>query len=125
MLGRFHKLSGVVQHGAARGGQLGFPTANLQVAEHCALPATGVYAVYATVRGRTYPGVANVGFRPTFGGGELTVEVHLLSLKRDVYGEELKVEFVERLRAEQRFESAAKLRAQIEKDIASAREILE
>lgn len=124
MLGRYHQLKARVVTGAARGKQLGFPTANLQVPPHCALPANGVYAVYVTTRSKRYSAVANIGFRPTFGGGDRNVEVHLLDFSGDLYGEEISVQFVERLRDERHFPDTAALRAQIEQDIARAREIL-
>ena len=125
MLGRYHQLRGLVVPGEGRGKQLGFPTANLQVPHHCAVPAMGVYAAYATIKGKRYPAVVNIGFRPTFGAGERTVEVHLLEFYGDLYGEETHIQFVERLRAERRFPNAEALCVQIEKDIAKAREILQ
>jgi riboflavin kinase/FMN adenylyltransferase len=85
----------------------------------------GVYAVYATIRGKRYPAVANIGFRPTFGAGEHTVEVHLPEFQGDLYGAEMHIQFVERLRAERRFPDADALCVQIERDIARAREILQ
>jgi len=124
MLGRYHQVKGCVVAGIGRGRQLGFPTANLQVSLHCAVPASGVYAVYATVRGKRHAAAANIGFRPTFGVGERSVEVHLLDFNGDLYGEEISVQFVERLRDERRFPTAEALRAQIEQDIAEAQEIL-
>ncbi len=125
MLGRYHQLSGLVVTGDGRGKELGFPTANLDVREQCAIPAVGVYAAYASIGGGRYSAVVNIGFRPTFGAGERTVEAHLLDFRRDLYGQEMCVEFVERLRAERRFPHAAALSAQIEKDITRAREILQ
>jgi riboflavin kinase/FMN adenylyltransferase len=125
MLGRYHQLRGVVVTGDDRGKELGFPTANLDVREQCAIPAVGVYAAYASISGGRYSAVVNIGFRPTFGAGERTVEAHLLDFGRDLYGQEMRVEFVERLRAERRFPHAAALCAQIEKDITRAREILQ
>jgi riboflavin kinase/FMN adenylyltransferase len=124
MLGRYQQLRGFVVPGKGRGKQLGFPTANLQVAEHCAVPASGVYAAYATIRSKRYPAAVNIGFRPTFGAGERNVEVHLLDFDGDLYGEEMGVQFVERLRTERRFPDADALRVQIEKDVTRAREIL-
>ncbi len=125
MLGRYHQLGGLVVTGDDRGKELGFPTANLDVREQCAIPAVGVYAAYASISGGRYSAVVNIGFRPTFGAGERTVEAHLLDFRGDLYGQEMCVEFVERLRAERRFPNAAALCAQIVKDIARAREILQ
>jgi riboflavin kinase/FMN adenylyltransferase len=125
MIGRYHQLKGLVVPGEGRGKHLGFPTANLRVPEHCALPAMGIYAVYASIKGQRHPAVVNIGCRPTFGAGECIVEVHLLDFDGDLYGEQIHIQFVERLRAERRFSSADALRAQIEKDVANAREILQ
>jgi len=125
MLRRYHQLRGLVVPGTGRGKQLGFPTANLEVPQHCAVPASGVYAVYATIGSKRYPAAVNIGFRPTFGAGERSVEVHLLDFSGDLYGEEISVQFVERLREECRFPDADTLRRQIEKDIVRVREILQ
>lgn len=125
MLGRYHQLTGVVVAGEGRGKDLGFPTANLRVPDHCALPGMGTYAVYASFRGERHPAVVNIGCRPTFGAGECTVEVHLLDFDADLYGQQIHIQFVERLRAERRFPSPDALRAQIERDVATAREILQ
>jgi riboflavin kinase/FMN adenylyltransferase len=125
MLGRYHQLTGLVVPGEGRGKDLGFPTANVQVPEHCAVPAMGIYAVYASIKGKRHPAVLNIGCRPTFGTGECTVEVHLLDFVGDLYGEQIHIQFVERLRAERRFPSTDALRAHIEKDVAKAREILQ
>ncbi len=124
LLGRYHQLKGVVISGEGRGRKLGLPTANLQVSEHCAIPGRGVYAGYVRRGDERYPAVANVGYRPTFGQKEYTIEAHLLDFQGDLYGHEIRLEFVERLRAERRFSSAEALGAQIRKDIARAREIL-
>ena len=111
--------------GKGRGKQLGFPTANLQVSQHCAVPASGVYAGYVFFSEQRFPAVANLGCRPTFGESQLCVEVHLLGFDGDLYGRQVRFQFVERLRAERRFASAEALREQIEKDIARAQDILE
>jgi riboflavin kinase/FMN adenylyltransferase len=125
MLGRYHELRGQVVHGDGRGRKLGFPTANLDVREHCAIPANGVYAVYATVGGAKYRAVANVGLRPTFGPGERAIEVHLLDFQGLFYGQEMTVQFVERLRSERRFGNQEALCAQIAADIRHARAVLQ
>jgi len=125
MLGRYHEVRGVVIRGDQRGRELGFPTANLDVSAHCAVPGGGVYAAYASISGTSYPAVANIGTRPTFGHSEPTLEVHVLGLDQDIYGQEIIVQFVERLRAERRFGSRQALSAQITEDIARAREILQ
>jgi riboflavin kinase/FMN adenylyltransferase len=124
MLGRYHAVRGWVIHGDGRGRRLGYPTANVEVRSHCAIPTHGVYAVYASVGGRKHPGVANVGVRPTFGPSELTIEVHILDFQGSIYGEEILVEFIERLRSERRFADEEALCTQIKVDVARAREIL-
>jgi riboflavin kinase/FMN adenylyltransferase len=133
MLGRPHMLSGPVRLGDQRGRTLGFPTCNLaQVPE--ALPAFGVYAVlvdladdtdeHALALGR---GVANVGIRPTLdrAGAVPLVEVHLFDLERDLYGRNLRVHLVSRIRPERKFPSLDELRRQIAEDGARARQMLQ
>jgi riboflavin kinase / FMN adenylyltransferase len=125
LLGRYPRLSGEVVAGAARGRRLGIPTANLEVRPERAIPADGVYAVYAVLGTQRYPGVANVGVRPSFDNGERTVETHILDFDREIYGCDLVVEFVARLRSERRFEDIQDLMAQIGEDIEMAREMLD
>ena len=124
LLGRPFSLSGPVVEGRARGRELGFPTANLDLDPNQALPAYGVYATRAYVDGQTHPAVTNIGLRPTFGEKERTVEVHLLDFHGDLLGQELRIELLARLREERRFSDPQGLRSQIEKDIAQARELL-
>jgi riboflavin kinase/FMN adenylyltransferase len=125
LLGRPHALIGQVGHGAERGRQLGFPTANLEINSSQALPSDGVYATRANVAGHSYPSVTNIGTRPTFGEGERTVEVYLLDFEGTLYSQELRVELIERLRAEKRFSNPEELKAQISRDVERARSILE
>ena len=125
LLGRFYTVKGEVRHGANRGGKLlGFPTANLCLVDEL-FPALGVYAVWATFEGTTYPAVANIGFNPTFGNDALSVEVHIMDFDRDIYGHDLRVQFVQRLRSEKKFNGIDELKAQIGKDIVLGRTILE
>jgi riboflavin kinase/FMN adenylyltransferase len=124
LLGRYPSLSGMVVEGAHRGRALGFPTANLEVHQERAVPADGVYAVFARLGAEGYPAVANVGVRPSFDNGQRTVETHLFEFAQDIYGCDLVIEFVARLRDEQRFEDIANLVAQIERDSEAARRIL-
>ena len=124
LLGRYFSLSGPVVAGAGRGQKLGFPTANVAIDHQQALPADGIYATLATVDGRTYQSVTNIGRRPTFDGGERSVEVYLLDYHGNLYGHKLRIEIVERLREEQRFASVEKLVEQIGKDVDLGRKIL-
>ncbi|EKP93635.1 bifunctional riboflavin kinase/FAD synthetase [Thermaerobacter subterraneus] len=123
-LGRLYSVAGRVVRGEGRGAGLGFPTANLELAPGLALPAAGVYAVWVRTPGGLEPGVANLGRRPTFGGGALRLEVHLLDGARDLYGQVLRVGFARRLREERRFSGPEELARQIARDVAAAREAL-
>lgn len=124
LLGRPHALVGTVVQGDQRGRLMGFPTANLEN-EVELLPAHGVYAVRASVDGGPLlSAVCNVGIRPTVEGGSLCIETHLLDYDGDLYGRELRVELVARIRAERRFPSLDALVAQIAEDVARARELL-
>lgn len=122
MLGRAYSLAGRVIAGEKLGRQLGFPTANI-AAEGLALPPTGVYSVRAQTGGRTYPAALNIGYRPTVRqkDARLRLEVHLLEFEGDLYGEEIEVTFVEKLRDEKKFSSTAELQQQIVRDIEAVR----
>jgi riboflavin kinase/FMN adenylyltransferase len=115
-----------VIHGDARGRTIGIPTANLELWIERLIPKSGVYACLAQVDGATWQAVTNIGYRPTFDGQtvEIHVETHLLDFKQDLYGHEVALSFVERLRDEQRFSGVPELVEQIHRDIARAREIL-
>ena len=121
MLGRAYSLAGTVVRGDGLGHQLGFPTANLDTAG-LALPPNGVYAVHAEVRGKRHRAVLNIGHRPTLQSPapQLRVEAHLIDFAGELYGQELEVTFVEKLRPEKKFPSLADLRAQIARDILAA-----
>lgn len=123
LLGRNYLLIGKVIWGAHRGKKLGFPTANLEVLNGL-YPKTGVYAVEVIMGDKLYPGVADVGYNPTFGENPLSVEVHILDFARDIYGEEIQLIFHERIRDERAFESPESLAEQIGRDIDAARKIL-
>ena len=125
LLGRPFSLGGKVVHGTERGKQLGFPTANLGVNSGQALPVDGVYFTRAYLDNHAYPSVTNIGIRPTFGQGERTVEVYILDFAGGLYGEELRVELVERLRGERRFSTLEELKAQMNRDVEQVRSILE
>jgi riboflavin kinase / FMN adenylyltransferase len=124
MLGRPYTLEGEVRRGDGRGRHLGFPTANLQLDPRRVIPANGVYVVRASPGPTTLAGVANVGTRPSFGVNERNLEVHLLDFAADLYGQHLRVEFLERLRPEMRFGSTDELVAQMHHDAAAARAFL-
>ena len=124
LLGRPFAVVGRVVPGKGRGAQLlKVPTANLRP-ENELLPASGIYAVRVRHGGDLLPGVANIGTCPTFDNSELSLEAHLLDFSGDLYGENLEVEFVARLREERRFPSIEALAAQIQADIAAARGVL-
>jgi riboflavin kinase/FMN adenylyltransferase len=124
MLGRHFQLRGIVVAGRDRGGKLlGFPTANLKIAEELC-PKTGIYAVTVETRHGLHLGVANIGYSPTFDDRQFTVEVHILEFKESIYGEKIRVNFVKRLRGEIKFAGIEALKNQIGKDIEAARRIL-
>jgi riboflavin kinase/FMN adenylyltransferase len=124
LLGRTYEVTGRVVPGKGRGAKLlGVPTANLRP-ENELLPASGIYAVLVHRGAKILPGVANIGTCPTFDNQELALEVHLLNFSGDLYGENLAVEFVARLREERRFPSLQELAAQIRADIAQAGRVL-
>lgn len=125
MLGRPFEIEGLVVPGDARGRTIGFPTANITMPDGLVRPAGGVYAVKCAVEGSVIDGVANVGTRPTFGGGEETIEVHLYGMEIDLYGKTVRVAFIDRIRNEQRFASVDALVSQIEADIEVAQSIFD
>ena len=123
LLGRPFTLCGRVAHGDKRGRTIGFPTANIHLFRHLA-PLTGVYAVEMRWAGaQAHQGVANIGRRPTVDGTRLQLEVHLFDFDGDLYGRQVQVGFIDKLRDEQRFESFEALQAQIRKDAAQARAV--
>lgn len=124
LLGRPFTLGGPVVQGDQRGRTIGFPTANIGIGPDRLLPANGVYATYAHLGDARHLAATNIGERPTFGVNAKTVEAHLLDFDRDIYGQEVRLEFVERLRPEQRFAGIDALREQISRDVERAREIL-
>ena len=124
LMGRRFQIAGKVIVGDRRGQTLGFPTANLSIRPQQALPGNGIYATITHIEGGRYPSVTSVGTRPTFGDGEKTVETYVLNYREDLYGREIRVEFVQKLRDEKRFASAEELRRQIERDVRAAEAIL-
>jgi riboflavin kinase/FMN adenylyltransferase len=123
LLGHRWFVAGEVRHGEKRGRTLGFPTANLRLDPACRLDH-GIYAVRALVEGSIRDGVASFGRRPTFDNGAPLLEIFLLDFDGDLYGRQLRVEFVARLRAEERFASVDALVAQMREDVREARRLL-
>ena len=125
-LGRYYAVSGLVIHGDGRGRKINIPTANIDYPEGKVIPAFGVYATWAYVGGKRFQAATNIGINPTFTPDKETpnVEAHLLDFDRDLYGEEVTLEFVARLRDEMKFDGVETLLKQIHADIAETREIL-
>ncbi len=123
LLGRPFTIIGRVVPGQKLGRQLGFPTANIRV-NRKSLPVKGVFAVRAHINGAYYNGVANLGTRPTVNTEKPLLEVHLLDYQSDLYGQMLRVEFIEKIRSEKKFQSLDELKAAIAADIEVARTIL-
>ncbi len=118
LLGRNYEFSGVVIGGDKRGRQLGYPTANIKLSsEEKLLPAVGIYAVKIFLGGKLHNGLLSIGKRPTFyDDGELVSEVYIYDFDREIYGEKVTVELIERLRGEEKFNSANELINQMNKD---------
>ncbi len=124
LIGYPFSLHGRVITGSGRGIGLSFPTANLDVDSEQALPAEGVYATWAYIDDKAYQSMTNIGKRPTFGGSERTVEVYVLNYHSDLYGRELKIDIIERLRGEKKFDTVEELKKQITEDVKQGRAIL-
>lgn len=123
LLGRSYFLSGRVIKGQGRGRQIGFPTANMDYDKELILPAKGVYVTQTSIKDMTYNSVTNIGINPTFNMGmAINVETHLLDFNRDIYGEEMRVSFLKKMRDEKKFSSVNDLIAQIEMDAQLARD---
>ena len=120
-LGRAHRIEGIVVRGDRRGTDLGYPTANLSTPRYAAIPADGVYACRFAHRGRELAAAVSVGTNPTFSGRERRVEAFVLDLDEDLYGEQVALDFVARLRGMERFESPAELVTQMDDDVARTR----
>ena len=122
-LGRNYSISGQVISGRRLGRTLGVPTANIALEPTNRL-AHGIYAVVAQIEGRAFPAVASFGTRPTVDDGPPLLEVHLLDFDGDIYGREMEVEFIERIRDERKFDSLSSLAAEMKRDKERARAIL-
>ena len=116
LLTRPHQIRGIVVSGKREGRKIGFPTANVSTSETL-IPEKGVYAVRVQVnRGRWLDGMVNLGTQPTFGGRKFQIETHIFDFNHDIYGDELTIAFVKRIRAEKRFESVSELQGQLQAD---------
>ena len=126
LLGRFYSLHGPVIHGDGRGRTIQVPTANIAYASQKMIPARGIYACWAYLYEQKYQAAINIGINPTFTPDKqtLNVEAHLLDFRRELYGEEVRLEFVARLRDELKFDSVDTLVRQIWEDVEQTRKIL-
>jgi riboflavin kinase/FMN adenylyltransferase len=123
LLGHHYFIDGAVVRGAGRGRGIGVPTANVN-SENELVPPAGVYATFTTIGGRVWPSVTNIGLRPTFGDTERPViEAHVLDFDQELYGQRVRISFVQRLRDERGFPDVDALRAQIDADVRSARRL--
>jgi riboflavin kinase/FMN adenylyltransferase len=123
-LGRYYSIVGPVVAGYKTGQAIGFPTANIDTSK-VQIPGTGVYAVRMIYQKQSYNAVANIGFNPTFHRDRLSVEVHIFDFDQVIYGKEIEVEFITRIRSEIEFASKEELVVQIKKDIAKVKILLE
>ncbi|MBU4002715.1 MAG: bifunctional riboflavin kinase/FAD synthetase [Proteobacteria bacterium] len=124
LLGRHYQIRGTVETGRNRGGKLlGFPTANIKLHDELC-PKTGVYAVTVAFNGHALMGVANIGYSPTFDDHIYTIEVHILDFDEDIYGKNIRVNFIHRIRDEKKFAGIKELSEQIKKDIEKTRQLL-
>jgi len=123
-LGRPYGVRGLVVHGAKRGRALGFPTINLALPRERLLPRDGIYAMWAEMGEGRFKAAASLGVRPTFGGGERVLEAYLLDFSGELYGEEVEVSFIRRLRDEMAFASPAELSTQIARDVEETKRAL-
>jgi len=124
-LGYEYSISGTVIKGNQLGRTIGFPTANIKVNDSYKLmPANGVYAVKIKVKNKIYKGMMNIGFRPTIGGKELTLEVNIFAFNTDIYNTEISIYFMDRIRNEVKFSDIEALKNQLEKDKEVALQLL-
>lgn len=126
LLGRPYSLEGTVVHGDGRGKHIGLPTANLSVWEEKLLPEGGIYAAFANLGNQRYFSAINIGSRPTFykSPAQQTIEAFILDFDADIYGQKVRLDIIQRIRSEKKFDSADELMVQINKDIQQSREVL-
>jgi riboflavin kinase/FMN adenylyltransferase len=126
MLGGYFRLKGIIVKGEGRGKRIGVPTANMSINSTIKKPAPGVYITNTYLNGQKWHSVTNIGNNPTFNNSdELFIETHILDFDNDIYGEDLIVEFVERIRDEKKFDDVNTLVAQIKSDIKCAQEFFD
>ncbi len=125
LTGRPFKLTGKVVAGSGRGVSLGFPTANLEIASEHVLPPDGVYTGRAYLNGKVYQSMINIGKNPTFGVNKRTVEAYLMNYHGDLYGDELQLDIISRIRDEKKFDSKEELKKQVAEDICQGKKILD
>lgn len=125
LTGRPFSLTGKVVTGYGRGVGLGFPTANLDIASEHAIPPDGVYTGWAYINGKAYESMINIGKNPTFGINKRTIEAYLIDYHGDLYGSDLNVDIVARLRDEKKFNSAKALKSQVADDVRRGKTILD
>ena len=125
LLGRSFALAGTVVTGKRRGGPLGFPTANLELEEGMAYPGDGIYATWAHVGDTRHMAATSIGVRPTFDEGGHSIEAHIMDFEGDLYGHEIRLEFVQRLREERKFDTVEDLQAQVARDVEQTRTLLQ
>jgi riboflavin kinase / FMN adenylyltransferase len=123
LMGRYHFIHGPVVRGRERGRKIGFPTANIESETEC-VPPDGVYATRVILDDGAYGSITNIGMRPTFSESARSIEAHIFDFTRDIYGMRLKLELIERIRPERKFDNADALKNQIALDLSKAREIL-
>ncbi len=124
LLNRPYSVTGEVIHGMKRGRKLGYPTANIAVPDGKLIPANGVYAGWALLDGQRYMGATNVGYSPTFGNEQVTVETYILDFDQDIYGQTMTFTFEKYLRPEMKFDGLDALVAQMQQDVAATRDYL-
>jgi len=124
LIGRSFSLQGRVTTGQGRGLELGFPTANLEIETRQAIPPNGIYATWTYIDGKAYQSMTNIGHRPTFGNNERTVEIYILDYNGNLYGRQIRIDVVERLRDEKRFDTVEELKKQITEDVKQGKAIL-
>lgn len=125
ILGRPHRVEGVVVRGAQRGRELGYPTANVETLPHTAIPADGVYAGWLTVEGEAMPAAISVGTNPQFEGTERTVEAYAIDrVDLDLYGLHVEVDFLDYIRGQEKFDTLDALKARMAQDVDRARDLI-